>query len=134
MYPVGGDGLYLLLDEAGNFREDSFRAATVAVTAPAGRAAAAKLGSRESPDLQRLLSMLLERELVPAIVFTFSRKECEGAAMSARAAPMLPSQELAAVRSIFDAAVSTLSTADQQLKQIRMVTPPPGQGRHACRV
>ena len=94
-----------------------------ALAHPRARGAAAKMGSRESPDLQRLLKTLLSRELTPAIVFAFSRKECEGAAVCARDMPLLPDEQLATVRTVFEAAVATLSTEDQGLQQIQMMLP-----------
>ena len=43
--------------------------------------------------MQRLLSTLMAKQLTPAIVFAFSRKECEGAAMTARSLePLEPEQ------------------------------------------
>ena len=52
-----------------------------------------QVGSRCSPDMQRLLRTLMAKKLTPAIVFAFSRKECEGAAMTARdLEPLEPEQ------------------------------------------
>jgi hypothetical protein len=48
--------------------------------APSSRSTMAKMGSRDSPALKQLLAALLAKDLTPAIVFAFARKECEGAA------------------------------------------------------
>ena len=117
--PAGGEGLHLVLDESGTFHPASLAAAAEQLQ----RSAAAQVGSRSSPDLKRLLTLLEREGLEPAIVFTFSRRECEGAAMAARSLATLPDEQLTAVRTIFDAAVSTLSAEDQQLPQLAKMLP-----------
>ena len=117
--PAGGEGLHLVLDENGTFHPASLAAAAEQLQ----RSAAAQVGSRSSPDLKRLLTLLEREGLEPAIVFTFSRRECEGAAMAARSLATLPDEQLTAVRTIFDAAVSTLSAEDQQLPQLAKMLP-----------
>ena len=126
VYPLGGDGLHLLVDEAGCFDDGAFEAASAALLrggAEQARARGARLGSRSSPDLLRLLKLLFARDLTPAIVFTFSRKECEGAAMSARKMEPLADEQRDAVRLVFDAAISTLAAEDQSIKQVGMLLP-----------
>lgn len=47
MYPTGADGLFLVVDERGVFREDSFQKAVASLTDQEGSAAAGALrGSR----------------------------------------------------------------------------------------
>ena len=48
--------------------------AVASLKGAASREAAAKVGSRSSPELVRLLRLLVSRDLTPAIVFSFSRK------------------------------------------------------------
>ena len=62
--------------------------------------------------------MLVAKDLTPAIIFSFSRKECEGAARCAREIDMLPSNEIEAVKAVFDAAIATLSADDQAIRQV----------------
>ena len=72
VFPAGGSGLHLVLDEAGHFHTAAFERAMGELDT----AEAAKVGSRCSPDMQRLLRTLMAKKLTPAIVFAFSRKEC----------------------------------------------------------
>ena len=126
VYPVGGDGLHLLVDESGRFRDAAFDAVCATFEATdleEQRAHAARLGSRHSPELLRLLRMLVARDLTPAIVFAFSRKECEGAARSAQRIDPLPDEQRDAVRAVFEAAISTLSSDDQAIRQVGMLLP-----------
>lgn len=118
-YPLGGDGLHLLVDENGSFRDGGYEAAMASLRHANDAPAAGRVGVRGSPDLVRLLRLLIQRELTPAIVFSFSRKECEGAAMSAKRVESLPAEQREAVRQVFDAAIATLSADDQEIRQVR---------------
>ena len=73
--------------------------------------------------MQRLLSTLMAKQLTPAIVFAFSRKECEGAAMTARDLEPLEPEQVEAVSAIFNAAICTLSAADQGLDSVVRMLP-----------
>ena len=57
VFPAGGSGLHLVLDEAGHFHTAAFERAM----AELDTAEAAKVGSRCSPDMQRLLRTLMVR-------------------------------------------------------------------------
>ena len=123
VFPLGGDGLHLLIDESGTFHDGGYEKALTALEGAQARAAAAKVGSRSSPELVRLLRLLVEEDLTPAIVFSFSRKECEGAAMSAKGIDRLPDDQVSAVQQVFHAAIETLSSEDQEIPQVRMLLP-----------
>ena len=126
VFPVGSPGLHLLVDEQGCFREPAYAAACAALRAgaAAGPAAApARLGARHSPELLRLLRLLVGRDLTPSIVFSFSRKECESAARCAQALDPLPVDERRAVTDVFEGAIATLSADDQHLKQVALSRP-----------
>ena len=123
-FPLGGDGLHLLVDDSGRFLSAGYDGACRSL-AVAGehRAAAGRGGVRGAPELLRLLRLLIQRDLSPAIIFSFSRKECEGAAMSAKTLEALPEDKRQAVRLVFDAAIATLSDDDQQIPQVGMLLP-----------
>ena len=60
--------------------------------------AATQVGSRCSPDMQRRLGTLMAKKPTPAIVFAFSRKGREGAAITAPANNPLEPEQVEAVR------------------------------------
>ncbi len=60
-FAAGGDGLRLLLGSDGHFRKENFAAAMSELKSAEGAKAAAKVGSRHSPDLQRVLALLERR-------------------------------------------------------------------------
>ena len=123
VYPLGGGGLHMLVDDKGNFQDAAYDAACAALAAADARAAAAQMGSRSSHELVRLLRQLVGMGSTPAIVFSFSRKECEGAAICAKAVDTLPEEKREAVRLVFNAAIATLSSEDQAISQVRMLLP-----------
>lgn len=91
IFPSGADGLYLVVDEKGKFREDSFQKALNALV-PAGEGdkrrenekwhkgvRAGKSG--EQSDIFKLVKMITQRQYDPVILFSFSKRECEFLAM-----------------------------------------------------
>jgi ATP-dependent RNA helicase DOB1 len=121
--PAGGDGLLLIKGGDGVFNTTNFEAAMQQLRTPAGGAAAAKSDSRDSPDLKKVIRMLQLRQLTPAVIFSFSRRACEGAAMHARGLEPLSDAKQTTIRAVFDAAVATLGEADQQVEQIERLLP-----------
>ena len=92
VFPAGGDGLYLVVDENGKFREDSFQK-SLNVLAPAtgsdkkrengkrqkGLVSAGK--TNEESDIFKMVKMIIQRQYDPVILFSFSKRECEFLAM-----------------------------------------------------
>jgi ATP-dependent RNA helicase DOB1 len=88
IFPAGGDGLYLVVDEKGKFREDNFQKAVNAVTVSNDRRGKDLNGKRkrgsesdEQSDIFKLVKMIMLRQFDPVIVFSFSKRECESLAM-----------------------------------------------------
>ncbi|KAK1392047.1 DExH-box ATP-dependent RNA helicase DExH10 [Heracleum sosnowskyi] len=94
VFPVGGSGLYLVVDENESFREDNYVKLqdTFAKTKQNdgnrsgngkanGRIAKGGSGSGGS-DIYKIVKMIMERKFQPVIIFSFSRRECEQHAMS----------------------------------------------------
>lgn len=91
LFPAGGDGIHLVVDEKGQFKEDNFNSA-MNVLATAGDAAKGDFGNKGrkggikgtnkgESNIYKIVKMIMERSMAPAIVFSFSKKECEIYAM-----------------------------------------------------
>ncbi|CAH2041899.1 unnamed protein product [Thlaspi arvense] len=91
VFPAGGDGLYLVVDEKGKFREDSFQKALNALV-PISEGdkkmdngkwqkglVVGKAG--EESDIFKMVKMIVQRQYDPVILFSFSKRECELLAM-----------------------------------------------------
>ncbi|GIL48638.1 hypothetical protein Vafri_5094 [Volvox africanus] len=136
LFPAGGDGLYMVVDERGVFRDDNFQKAVGVLTetdAAGGKAKGGKNGAgganpvggseSQKSDIFKLVRMIMERNFDPVIVFSFSKRECE--ALAAQMAPLElnSDDEKALVASIYWSAMECLSQDDQRLPQITAMLP-----------
>lgn len=89
IFPAGGAGVYLVVDEKGKFREDNFNKAMATLSTSnlenevqeivEGKKKRKK--SSEQSDLSKIIKMIMDRNYDPVIVFSFSKRECETNAM-----------------------------------------------------
>ncbi|KXZ50647.1 hypothetical protein GPECTOR_15g331 [Gonium pectorale] len=138
LFPAGGDGLYMVVDERGIFKDDNFQKAVAVLTDtdPSGKgskggkggASGAAAGPAGGPDSQKsdifkLVRMIMERNYDPVIVFSFSKRECE--ALAAQMAPLElnSDDEKALVANVYWSAMECLSQDDQRLPQISAMLP-----------
>jgi ATP-dependent RNA helicase DOB1 len=85
LFPSGGDGLFLVVDEKSKFREDNFQRAMSYLHSPNELEGNDKKNKRKSggnkntanSDLFQIVKLIMDRNLDPCIVFSFSKKECE---------------------------------------------------------
>lgn len=93
IFPSGGDGLYLVVDDKGRFREDSFQKALNAIV-PDREGDKKKENSKlkgltlgrvgEESDIFKMVKMIIQRQYDPVILFSFSKRECELLAMQVK--------------------------------------------------
>lgn len=116
-FPPGGSGIFLLKDEAGNFKKENFVQASQCAKAPQTD------GQGGPSDLARLLVMAKERDWLPIIVFSFARRECEGNAMSVSTIDLTDDSEKELVEEVFMSAIEGLLEEDRELPQIKTLLP-----------
>ncbi|XP_004964282.1 DExH-box ATP-dependent RNA helicase DExH9 [Setaria italica] len=133
VFPSGGDGLYLVVDEKGKFREDSFQKALNALV-PASdsdkkkengkwqKAIIAGKSSEES-DIFKMVKMIIQRQYDPVILFSFSKRECEFLAMQMAKMDLNEDDEKANIETIFWSAMDLLSDDDKKLPQVSNMLP-----------
>ncbi|GAB2276148.1 Helix-loop-helix protein 2 [Dionaea muscipula] len=136
VFPVGGSGLYLVVDENEQFREDNFVKLQDTFTkkkignGPAkgmggkanGRIAKGGSGSGGS-DIYKIVKMIMERKFQPVIIFSFSRRECEQHAMSMSKLDFNTQEEKEVVEQVFKNAVLCLNEEDRNLPAIDLMLP-----------
>ncbi|XP_020693741.1 DExH-box ATP-dependent RNA helicase DExH9 isoform X2 [Dendrobium catenatum] len=133
IFPSGGDGLYLVVDEKGKFREDSFQKALNALV-PAkdgnrkrdfGKLQKALLEGKpsEESDIFKLVKMLIQRQYDPVILFSFSKRECEFLAMQMAKMDLNDDQEKTNIETIFWSAMDLLSDDEKKLPQVSNILP-----------
>ena len=127
IFPAGGDGIHLVVDEHGTFREENFSTA-MAVLQNAGDAGKGdqrgrKGGMKEGSNCFKLVKMIMERNFAPVIIFSFSKKECEAYALQIGKLDFNTPEEKRLVDEVFQNAMMVLSEEDRGLPQVENVLP-----------
>jgi ATP-dependent RNA helicase DOB1 len=134
VFPAGSEGLFLVVDEMGKFREDNFQRAMALmqqgpIQAAVNDAEEKKKGNRNQAkttflaDLFKIIRLVMDRELDPCIVFSFSKKECEAYALQMSRLDFNDEDEKELVSKVFTNAMESLSEDDQALPQISTILP-----------
>lgn len=131
-FPSGGDGLYLVVDEKGKFREDSFQKALNALV-PASEGGKRENGkwqkvamvgrAGEDSDIFKMVKMIIQRQYDPVILFSFSKRECEFLAMQMAKMDLNEDDEKVNIERIFWSAMDMLSDDDKKLPQVSNMLP-----------
>ncbi|KAL6985027.1 Helix-loop-helix protein 2 [Sarracenia purpurea var. burkii] len=135
VFPVGGSGLYLVVDENDQFREDNFMKLQETLAKQkngdgnksanakmSGRIARGGTGSGGS-DIYKIVKMIMERKFEPVIIFSFSRRECEHHAMSLSKLDFNTQEEKVVVDQVFQNAILCLNEEDRNLPAIELMLP-----------
>lgn len=137
LFPEGGSGIQLVVDERGQFREENFHKAMSAIKDKEGSDALGQgsgkerkknnkkngSGGGEGSDIFRIIKMIMIKNFNPVIVFSFSKRECENLAMKLSKLDFNSAEEHDMVSKVFRNAMDQLSQADQQLQQIQAIFP-----------
>lgn len=123
VFPSGGAGLHLVVDDKGSFREDNFQKAISGVQGKAsgGRAGATKQAGHS--DIFKIIQLIMNKNYDPVIVFAFSKRDCEGLAMQMGKLSFTTEDEKTLIREIYANAIDPLSEDDKQLPQIQNILP-----------
>uniref|UniRef100_A0A1X7UR54 Exosome RNA helicase MTR4 n=1 Tax=Amphimedon queenslandica TaxID=400682 RepID=A0A1X7UR54_AMPQE len=120
LYPAGADGLYLVVDENGKFREDNFQ---TAMSCLQESGIGNKKGTKGPSNCYKVVKMIMERSLQPVIIFSFSRRECEALALQMSKLDFNTAREKELVDEVFTNAIDCLSDDDKQLPQVVHLLP-----------
>nr|XP_029121629.1 DExH-box ATP-dependent RNA helicase DExH10 isoform X2 [Elaeis guineensis] len=136
VFPMGGLGLYLVVNENEQFKEENFMKMQETFTkqksqADGNRSGGAKASVRiakggtasTGSDIYKIVKMIMERKFQPVIVFSFSRRECEQHAMSMSKLDFNSQEEKDAVEQVFRNAVLCLNEEDRTLPAIELMLP-----------
>ncbi|KAI1715812.1 rRNA-processing arch domain-containing protein [Ditylenchus destructor] len=124
IYSAGSDGLYEVVDVKGNFREDQFtKAMSFLADGPKFEKRKSGGGPGGQSNVVKIIRTIKERDMLPCIIFSFSRKECEAYASILKDMDFNDDEEKRAIKMIYENAISLLSTDDQKLPQIATLVP-----------
>jgi len=155
IFAGGSDGLNLVVDEKGKFREQNFQKAMASLGAGkdsagggmasaiadaigqsgnkgknnkrkrggGGGGAAAGGGRNGNTDLHRIVKLIMERNLNPVIVFSFSKKDCERYALELNREDYTDETEKDLISQVYKNALESLSEDDRTLPQVEALLP-----------
>lgn len=134
LFPAGGEGIHLVVDEKGQFREENFQKAmgslgdkmgedSASVDAKHKKGKIAKGGKKDVSDIYKIVKMIMMKNYNPVIVFSFSKRDCESLALKISKLDFNSSEEADMVSKIFGNALMQLSEADRSLPQIEHILP-----------
>ncbi|EFP85156.1 ATP-dependent RNA helicase mtr4 [Puccinia graminis f. sp. tritici] len=137
LFPSGGDGIHLVVDEKGVFREDNFLKAMGSLNDSRGEDPASSMSGRNKQgktkkggnstkgpsDIYKIIKMIMVKNYNPVIVFAFSKRECEALAIQMSKLEFNSEEEKETVDTVFKNAISNLSEDDQALPQIEHILP-----------
>lgn len=134
LFPANGDGIYLVVDEKSNFREENFQRAMACITNQEGEDPAS-VNSRKGgkswkggvhdnkSDIYKIVKMIWIKKYNPVIVFSFSKRDCEALAMKMSKLDFNTEDEKKMLTKIFNNAIDLLSDEDKELPQIKNILP-----------
>ncbi|QIW97390.1 hypothetical protein AMS68_002908 [Peltaster fructicola] len=139
LFPAGADGINLVVDEKGVFREDNFNKAMATIADKAGddgsdpmakrkgrgnNKKVNKGGKKDGPtDIYKIVKMIMMKSYNPVIVFSFSKRDCENYALQMSQLAFNDESEKAMVSKVFSSAIESLSEEDRELPQIQHILP-----------
>ncbi|KAF9419921.1 ATP-dependent RNA helicase mtr4 [Podila epigama] len=125
LFAHGDSGLHLVVDEKGQFREESFQTAISAIGPSRDlRGSKSRDNGKENDgpsDIFKIVKMILLKKYYPVIVFSFSKTECEAYAHQVSKLEFNTVEEGAMVDKVVSNAVAGLSEADRTLPQITTI-------------
>lgn len=139
LFPAASDGIHLVVDEKGVFREDNFQKAMSAIMDAQGddpndpdaksikrkKKSGLNKGSNRKiqSDIYKIVKMIMLKNYNPVIVFSFSKRECENYALQMSQLTFNDENEKAMVTKVFNSAIEMLSPEDRELPQIQHILP-----------
>ncbi|KAF9511630.1 hypothetical protein BS47DRAFT_1372965 [Hydnum rufescens UP504] len=135
LFPAGSDGIYMVVNEKAEFREDNFQKAMGMLADKQGEDPASAMsgrnkkgktkkgGTKGPSDIYKIVKMILARAYNPVIIFSFSKRDCEALALQMVKLEFNSTDEADMVEKIFLNAMNGLSDVDQKLPQIQHLLP-----------
>ena len=138
LFPSGGDGIHLVVDEKGTFREQAFGTVMSSLAERQGSNSADPMarrkgrgkdkkldkgGTKGPSDIFKIMRMIMMKKFNPVIVFSFSKNACESYALQLATLCMNDESEQANFSKVWQGAIGTLSEEDRALPQIAHLEP-----------
>ncbi len=120
-----------MVDEKGKFREENFqKAMAILQPNPLGELGEGsdkknrkQLTKSLNNDLMKIINLIMQKQLDPCIIFSFSKKDCESYALKMSSFDFNSADEKHLVEQVFNNAIEALSEDDKTLPQITTILP-----------
>ncbi|KUI63274.1 ATP-dependent RNA helicase mtr4 [Cytospora mali] len=139
-FPAGGEGIFLIVDEKGNFKENNFNTAMTLIEQKKGADPSDPMAARKGAgknkktnkggkaadsqsDISKIVKMIMKKMFHPVIIFNFSKRDCEAMALAISHMTFNNASEKQLVREVFNSAINQLSEEDRTLPQITHILP-----------
>ncbi|KAI4461014.1 atp-dependent rna and dna helicase [Holotrichia oblita] len=131
IFPSGGQGIHMVVDETGTFKDENFNTA-MACLQSVGDASKGDTKGRKggfgnkdpaNSDIFKMVKMIMERDFAPVIVFSFSKKDCELYATQMTKLDFNTTAEKQLVDEVFSNAMDVLNEDDRRLPQVENLLP-----------
>jgi ATP-dependent RNA helicase DOB1 len=119
--PTGGNGIYMVVNEAGKILPKNLETTIAIASGPYNLEPGTRLEMLK--DCHRIIKLIVEKNLDPALVFSFGRKECEMHARQLAELDLNSTEEKVLCGEIMENAISVLSTRDKELPQVTKLIP-----------
>lgn len=124
LLPAGANGIYLVVDEKGNFREENFQKAIGSLqTASEFFLPQRKKKPTEGADLSNLIKIIMAKSFDPCIIFSFSKREVEAYAMNMKNFDLTTADDKKYIEENYLSAMAGLAEEDRLLPQIQNMLP-----------
>jgi ATP-dependent RNA helicase DOB1 len=119
----GQEGLILLRNHKSEFKSKNFEKLICKVNENEAQALKNKRGKKGNklPAIQKIIKLVMKKNLHPCIVFAFSKREVESLANSLSKNPVIKkmnSENSKTIESFFNSCLESLSEEDRELRQI----------------
>ncbi|EPY37606.1 ATP-dependent RNA helicase DOB1 [Angomonas deanei] len=131
IYPSGADGIFLIVDEKGKFRDDNFSKAITSMGA--GTGTAQETGNSKGiqrnkknggdASMMEIIKLVMDRNMYPVIVFSFAKAQCERNAMALARLNFNNTEEDNLVVETFENAMESLGEEDRKIPTIEHLLP-----------
>lgn len=137
LFPAAGDGIHLVVDEKGTFREENFQKAMSSISNNMGDDPSSAEATRSKKkgetykggvkdgksDIYKIVKMIYMKRYNPVIVFSFSKRDCESLALKMSKLDFNTDEERQALTKVFENAIDVLLESDRELPQIKNILP-----------
>jgi len=127
VFPLNGDGIYVAMNENGEFNTDNFNKAMSVleqrINDNVSKQKRWKNNSKDFSDILNIVKMIISKSYQPAIIFAFSKMDCEAHAIQLSKFDFNNDKEKEMIDEILKNATSSLSDEDYQLYQIQNMIP-----------